>query len=361
MSPNHDGRTLFVEDAQPSYQSPSYLQPLSATFSHVIVKGCLGRPQPHHQTCLSPATYLRLWPTNTMSTHTYFKDPINGAQIDVKYWVESSNAAPTDYIELKLIFVSATVGYNNDQGGLSYILEEMKCPVLMTECTMTALGFSSEDITHLMKTTEIQLLEPIWHTTTASQRALNTFEGMGLEYSRSWCENTLKSTIDSVWWMKVLGLAQSTTATPSTKTLSPEATVTWEKYLVGEDLRGLPAHTFTRHRKSIKQINGVDIAIKRKARTTQLDDLSKQLSYKRRWEPSGAIRKRILCEGTASAMIKELHRGLEFLRYGVIPDLDGEDARNEWLVRWGAFADREGGRKKLSESEVNECLLLSEA
>ena len=69
----------------------------------------------------------------------------------------------------------------------------------------------------------------------------------------------------------------------------------------------------------------------------------------------------VLCEETAPAMIKELNRGLKYLRDGVIPDLEGENARNYWLKRWGAFADREGGRKRMLEGEGNSCPLVSAA
>jgi hypothetical protein len=425
----------------------------------IIIKGCLGRPQPHQEKCLSSVIYERFLETITKKTTTYIDSPITRAQIEVKYRVKSSNGISIAYIELKLPLASATMGHNYAHTGLSSIRKEMKCAALLTKCTLTVLGFTTTEINHFMKTTEVQLLELTWHTPTESKRAQNslqlrtknyfngqqsvssrhdiavsdvdfretngktcllvtlksgdklrqyakadhisarrssdrkqshiakevrpyikqildvigfhvrnevilcgnTLKRMGLEHPNSWYEDTLTNAIDSVWAMTGLGLVQSTTATPSTKTMSPEVTATFEKYLAGEDLQALPAYTFTRHRQSIIQIKGVDIAITRKVSTDQLESLSQQLSYKQRWNPSGDIQKFILCEETALNMIKELRRGLEFLRDGVIPDLDGEVACNEWLVRWRAFADREGGRKQLSESKGNKCLILSAA
>jgi hypothetical protein len=432
---------------------------------NIIIKGCLGIPKPHQEKCLSLVTYERLYEMMTKRTTTYINSPITRAQIEVKYQVKSSkssNGISIAYLELKIPLASATMGHNYAHAGLSSIRNEMKCAALLTRCILTVLGFTTTEINHFMKTTEVQLLELTWHTPTESKseqnslqlRTKNYFNGqqsvssrhdidvsdvdfretngktcllvtlksgdklrqyakadhisarrrsdrkqshiekevrpyikpildvigfhvrnevilcgntlkrMGLEHPNSWYEGKLTNAIDSVWSMIGLGLAQSTTETPSTKTLSPEATVTFENYLAGEDLQALPAYTFTRHRQSIIQIKGVDIANTRKVGTDQLESLSQQLSYKQRWEPSGDIQKFILCEETAPDMIKELRRGLDFLRDGVIPDLDGEgeDARNEWLVRWRAFADREGGGKKYLERKENiRKLLLSAA
>jgi hypothetical protein len=191
-----------------------------------------------------------------VSTNSYLKNPINGIQVDVEYWVENSNGTPTAYLQLKLPLVSEMIEDNYAHTVLRFIRKEIQCATLVTTCTLIVLGFTTTEINDFMKTIEVQLLELTWHTPTEIPLERNPLKGTCLD---------------------------------------------------------------------------------------------------------GDVLKLALCEETAPEMIKKLRRGLDFLRDGVSSDLDWEDARNEWLVRWRAFADRDGGGKKYLEREENKRKLLLSA
>lgn len=172
----------------------------------------------------------------------------------------------------------------------------------------------------------------------------NTLRQFNLEHPSSWTPEALKRVIDHLW--AAIGLAPKRLDQSGT-TLSPEVQATWERYLAGDDMRTvLPPHTLTRHRKLIKEAMSEDILIRRKRRVVSPESLGYQLCYDRRWKPSGNLRKLVLCEETAPAIIEELKRGLAFLQDGEIPEIADDGARNAWLSKWTAYADREGGCRK---------------
>lgn len=192
------------------------------------------------------------------------------------------------------------------------------------------------------------LREIEFHVRNEAIARVETLKQFGLEHPSSWSDDALKRIVDHVWEMTGLApLCSSHTKSGISKKLSSEVERTWRWYLARQDMsQALSAHTFTRHRKTIKQVKGRDIAIPWVPRAPRADGLGKQLCYDRRWEPSGDMRKLVLCEETAPAIIKELKRGLAFLETGEVPDLDGELAREDWKARWVAFAERERGRLK---------------
>lgn len=161
------------------------------------------------------------------------------------------------------------------------------------------------------------------------------------EHPGSWTAEKLKAVIDYVW--EKAGLAPEQPVGDAE--LSPEVEVTWQRYLAGKDLvKELPPYTFRRHRALIKAAKGddKDIAIRRKSRAVRPGAVGRQQCYDRRWEPAGELRKTVLCEETAPAIIEELQWGLAFLETGKVPDSDG----SRWqAARWIAFVAREGGRR----------------
>ncbi len=171
----------------------------------------------------------------------------------------------------------------------------------------------------------------------------NTLKLFGQLHPSSWTPESLKKMIDYEWVQ--LGFVPQKSAEGSV-TLSPEVEATWQRYLAGEDVaKTLRAYTFTRHRKKIKEVKGEDIAIRRKRRAVRSEALGKQLCYDRRRKPSRELRKLVLCNETAPAIIEELRRGLAFVLDKEVPELDGEESRNAWLRKWSEFVDRESGRK----------------
>jgi hypothetical protein len=170
-------------------------------------------------------------------------------------------------------------------------------------------------------------------------------KSMELQHPTSWTKETLKKAIDRVWQNSGLVFKRPSRRLQLHKELSSSANATLIRHLAGEPLN-LPEHTFVRHRKAIKRLAGVDIAITHKARTACPFQLGKQLSYDRRWEPRDDIRKHVICEETAPAIIRELKDGLAFLADGTLPDFAEETGRADWLSRWGSFADRENGNRK---------------
>lgn len=169
-----------------------------------------------------------------------------------------------------------------------------------------------------------------------------TLKSLGLLSLYTWSPETLRTALDAVW--DKTGLRDSTDQklhTEISKTISPEAMSTLARYRTGDQtLRSeLPAATFSRHRKAISHFDGTDIAhnpIKKVMRSSSL----RQLSYDRRWEPSGDWRRTALCEITGPQLLRELNRGLAYLQNGELPDI----APNElecWVEKWKKFAVRE--------------------
>lgn len=166
-----------------------------------------------------------------------------------------------------------------------------------------------------------------------------TFKQFGLEHPGTWTPENLKKVIEFVW--EQAGLAPKLPH----GILSPEAEATWQRYMNREDLvKALPAHTFTRHRASIMAAKGDDIAVRRKSRAIRPESLGRQLCYERRWEPSGELRKTVLCEQTAPAIIEELRCGLAFLETRQFPNINGGQPDDKLHWKWIAFAQREGDR-----------------
>lgn len=190
----------------------------------------------------------------------------------------------------------------------------------------------------------LPLLEAIeYHVRNEAIAGAETLRMLGLEHPGSWTADSLRGLIDHIW--KTAGLAPEQPT--EERKLSPEVEDTWCRYLAGENLQEvLPDHTFTRHRSLIKVAKGEDndIALPRKSRAVRPSALGYQLCYDRRWEPSGELRKAVVCEETAPAIIEELERGLAFIQYGTVPEFEDPLERSKWLYRWQEFVDRERGR-----------------
>lgn len=175
-----------------------------------------------------------------------------------------------------------------------------------------------------------------------------TLQELGLEHPGSWNTESLNRLIDHI--LKAAGLAPQQPTVEHE--LSPEVEDTWRRYRAGENVQeSLPAHTFSRHRTVIKEAKGEDkdIAIPLKSRAVRSAALGYQLRYARRWEPAGELRKAVLCEETAPAIIEELERGLAFIQFGTVPDFDDPLERSKWLHRWNEFVARERGRRHEAE------------
>ena len=137
----------------------------------LIVKGTIGMPQPHHQTCLSTVTYSRFLQSKTKPTTTFVNSPITGTQIDLQYGVEETGGSAIAIVQIRIALASATVGDNFVHAGLETVSKEVKCAALLIKISLTVLGFKPEEVSLFMKTAAAVLLELTWHTATASNRA----------------------------------------------------------------------------------------------------------------------------------------------------------------------------------------------
>lgn len=137
----------------------------------LIIKGAVGTPQPHHQTCLSQVTYTRFLQSKAKTTTTFINSPITGAQIDVQYWIDSIAGRPTAFVQISIPLASATMGHNYIHAGLDSLNCEVICGALLVKITLTVLGFTADEIVQFMRTSEPQLVEVTWHRNTASARA----------------------------------------------------------------------------------------------------------------------------------------------------------------------------------------------
>jgi hypothetical protein len=159
---------------------------------------------------------------------------------------------------------------------------------------------------------------------------------------KSWDEDVLKKAMNAVWDKAGLGGIRKPVTSTEEPELSPQAQATWGLYEVGESLKDvLPAYTITRHRKSILRVKGVDIACESRRNRIKPESVGRQLQYERRWKPNGEWRKLTLCEETAPAIIEDLERGLAYIKDGEIPEFQDDAAREAWLKRWRAYAERE--------------------
>lgn len=153
------------------------IQPLfAAMIDLIIVKGPLGRPQPHHRLCLSEVSYSRFSMSKVKPTSTYIASPITGAQIELQYWIEHAANGPTAFSSLKIPVARATVGHNYLHAGLDSIGWEVACAAHLCRIVLTVLGFTHDEIERFMRGTEAQFLELTWHTPTAGLRAIRCLQ-----------------------------------------------------------------------------------------------------------------------------------------------------------------------------------------
>jgi hypothetical protein len=124
--------------------------------------------------------------------------------------------------------------------------------------------------------------------------------------------------------------------------LSPQAQVTWDRYVAGEAIKDiLPPYTFSRHRKAILAAKGEDIDSPSQPKHVRGAAVGHQLQYDRRWKPTGDVRKLALCEETAPPIIEDLKRGIAYIATGEIPEFADEEAQAAWLKRWKHYAEQE--------------------
>jgi hypothetical protein len=155
----------------------------------------------------------------------------------------------------------------------------------------------------------------------------------------------MRRAIDTRWAM--LGLAPPETTVDAGKVnssaLSPEVQRTLSEHLSGNlNLKEeLSPSSFTRHRKAIKAVYGIELDRRGNGCVVNPESLGHQLQYARRWEPKDHFRQLVLCEVTGPAKVLDLQRGIAFIADGEIPDIKDVAELDEWLKRWKKFAENE--------------------
>ncbi|ASU38527.1 hypothetical protein hmeg3_09610 [Herbaspirillum sp. meg3] len=183
-----------------------------------------------------------------------------------------------------------------------------------------------------------QLLDAIrFHARNEVRLGFETLKSLGMAHPKNWTAEGLKTGIDGVWHH--LGFAVKPRLDRSQ--LSPEALTSLDQFDVGVDLvAALPAHTFSRHRKSILAANGPDIAIPWRHGQVNPESVGYQLQYERRWKPT-KFQKLVISAATAPAIETDLQRGIAFIRDGELPDIADSDELERWMTRWKAFMAKE--------------------
>jgi hypothetical protein len=158
----------------------------------LTIVGPLGPPQERHSRALTRMTIGRFSTVKHKPAVTFIDSPLTGAQIDVKYWVESVGSSHLAFASVKIPLASATIGQNYAHAGLESIELEIACAAQLARIALMACGFSEDELTMFMRGTRAELLELTWHNRTASRPALanlmkrtrQLFEGMQAIASR---------------------------------------------------------------------------------------------------------------------------------------------------------------------------------
>jgi hypothetical protein len=216
--------------------------------------------------------------------------------------------------------------------------------------TMSKKGKHRYELSMEMQAHKHTLLETIkFHARNELRLCEKTFRSLEMQNPINWSPEKMKAAIDLVW--KNAGLTvMKTDPKATTKELSPEAQVTLDRYFAGTLKDTLLPHTFSRHRKAIKAFNGIDIAQKLVRKEVKAGSVGAQLQYGRRLEPKGDLRKLVLCEESAPDIIIDLKRGLDYVQFGVLPELPKVEL-DAWQKRWKKFADQKGSYNDTSSGK----------
>ena len=136
----------------------------------LTVRAAIGRPHERHQTALAQVSIARFSASKSKPTTTFIKSPLTGAQVEVKYWIETVTI-PTAMLEVRLPLASATMGQNYLHTGLTSIKWEILCAALLIKIILTVLRFEADEIKRFMDDAVTVELELTWHAKTASPRA----------------------------------------------------------------------------------------------------------------------------------------------------------------------------------------------
>lgn len=166
----------------------------------------------------------------------------------------------------------------------------------------------------------------------------DTLDELKLSHPNAWTPDALREGIERFW--RTAGLNVRSSFDPTL--IGEAATQTLARYQAGKDIvQSLSATTFTRHRKEILAAGGPDIDPRAAGLAAKLKSVGRQLDYDKRWRVPSELRKFVLCDATAPAIIEELKQGLEYFRDGVEPEFGDDGIREVWLARWRKFVENE--------------------
>jgi hypothetical protein len=167
----------------------------------------------------------------------------------------------------------------------------------------------------------------------------DTLGTLGVAHPGAWTSDTLRTAVD--WFWRTAGL-EIDPSLFDPASLGEAARQTLARYEAGEDVaQSLSGSAFTRHRKEIIAAGGPDIDPHAAGLVGRLKSVGRQLQYDKRWRVPDELRKFVLCDATAPAIIKELEQGFEYIRDGVVPDIANKDVREAWLALWNGYVQRE--------------------
>jgi hypothetical protein len=94
----------------------------------IIIKGLWGPFQDRHLTRLTQISISRFLRSKSKETTTYINSPLTGAQIEVKYVVQTVAGVRIGYVEMTIPVASALIGHNCFHAGIESALQNVGNP-----------------------------------------------------------------------------------------------------------------------------------------------------------------------------------------------------------------------------------------
>ncbi|MDP5239107.1 hypothetical protein Q9Q94_06165 [Uliginosibacterium sp. 31-16] len=133
----------------------------------LTLQGPLGPYQPSQLKHLTRMTIEQYFTAKSNTIKTYVDSPLTGAQIEVSYHCAMGSA----YLKVKLPLASAAVGHNYIHAGAEHVDLEIDAANLLCRFVLTALEFSTAEISRWLGCAQVIEAELTWHTATTGRSA----------------------------------------------------------------------------------------------------------------------------------------------------------------------------------------------
>ena len=137
----------------------------------IIIKGLWGPFQDRHLTRLTQISISRFLRSKSKETTTYINSPLTGAQIEVKYVVQTVAGVRIGYVEMTIPVASALIGHNCFHAGIEVLRFELQCLELLVRIILATIGMTDGEIERYVDHALVMMVECTWDTATASPNA----------------------------------------------------------------------------------------------------------------------------------------------------------------------------------------------